>query len=102
MPLVRLMDGSRLNLDVSCAGGGGNPNALFVSPGAVRVRAVDWAGQEGPEVELGKIPANVCSGAPSAGASSGGGCQAGGIAGPAPLLPVVLLAAAVLGRRRRD
>ena len=66
--LVRLLDASSLNLAVGCAGVSGDPQATWVTPGNVRVRAVDWAGQEGPEVELGTIPATVCADAPLAGA----------------------------------
>jgi hypothetical protein len=67
IPLVRYLDGSQLNLAVGCAGGSGDPNALWVTPGSVSVRAVDQAGNEGPAVELGTIPANVCADAPTAG-----------------------------------
>jgi MYXO-CTERM domain-containing protein len=67
MPPVRLLDGNGVNLAVSCAGGGGDPGALWVTPGSVRVRAVDHAGNESPTIELGAIPANVCADAPTNG-----------------------------------
>jgi hypothetical protein len=62
-PLVRLYSSTQLQLAVNCAGYG-DANAVWITPGSLRVRAVDWAGNEGPALDLGTIPANICEAAP--------------------------------------
>jgi len=62
-PVVRLYSSTELQMAVNCAGYG-NPNAVWIMTGSVRVRAVDWAGNEGPALDLGTVPANACDDAP--------------------------------------
>ena len=62
--LVRLLRGNQLPLALGCSGFG-DPGAFWVMPGTtLRVRAVDWAGHEGPALELGTLPASACANAP--------------------------------------
>jgi uncharacterized protein (TIGR03382 family) len=59
---IRLLRGNQLTLALGCSGFG-DPGGLWVMPGTLRVRAVDWAGHEGPALELGTIPASACANA---------------------------------------
>jgi hypothetical protein len=61
-----LLDVTKLYLTVACRTfPGSRVPGLAVRPGRYQVRAVDWAGNQGPAVDVGEIPADVCANAPT-------------------------------------
>jgi hypothetical protein len=99
-PVAGLIATTDVRLQVRC-GPGGDPNRLGVQPGPLRVSAVDWAGNEGPPLDIG-VTGNPCPLVPG-----GGGCSyaaahdtaAGALAAPALAGALALIVIAI--RRRR-